>query len=260
MQGLASLGLAVPLLDEADLVDVVVRDLCLALDGAGVPFRLALVDNGSRDGTGARVAALSRADGRLLHVSLPQNQGYGGGILSGLRALWPLQVEGRPLALLGWTWGDGQVDPAVLPALVAACQAGADLARVHRVRREDGATRALVSAGYSLAARGLGLHLPDLNGCPKVFRRDTLVALDLRAADWFLDFEAVQGVHARGGTIHAEPAVMRPRPGGASKVRLATLAEFVRNLARWRLVDDPHGSRPLPAGWFRNPPGAPDAP
>lgn len=241
-----SIAVVVPLYDEVALVDRVVADIVAALDGGGRRFRLVLVDNGSTDGTGEAVDRLAAADPRLLAVHLSPNQGYGGGILAGLRAAWTAPVDGgAPADLLGWMWGDGQVDPRVLPQLAAACEAGADLAKVRRTRREDGLQRLLITRGYAALNRVLGVEVADVNGCPKLFRRDVLARLDLRAGDWFLDFEAVAGLAGQGAGIAQVDAVMRPRAAGRSKVRPATVAQFLGNLARWRLLGQPHGSRPL---------------
>ena len=54
-----TLGLSVPLYDEEALVEAVVTELIGALEAGDVPFRLALVDNGSRDRTGEIVDRLA---------------------------------------------------------------------------------------------------------------------------------------------------------------------------------------------------------
>lgn len=226
-----TLGLSVPLYQEAALVEAVVSELIAALEAGGVPFRLALVDNGSTDGTGGLVDALAR-DPRVLAVHLPENAGYGGGILTGLRALG----EGGPPAILGWTWGDGQVDPAVIPPLYRAAMAGAMFAKARRVERQDGLQRRVVTTGYAAVMRALGVTTPDVNGCPKLLRREAYEALAPRHTDWFLDAEVVLGAEARGWTAVDLPVVMRPRKAGRSKVRWGTVAEFVGNLTRWRLA------------------------
>ncbi len=256
MSDLPPIALTVPLLDEEALVERVVADIVGVAEGAGLPMRLVLVDNGSRDRTGAIIDRLA-ADPRVLAVHLADNQGYGGGILAGLRAAWSVPVAGGPAPVLGWMWGDGQVDPGVLPALAAAIADGADLAHVRRVERQDGWQRLVVTRTYAAATRLLGVDSPDVNGCPKLFRRDLLARLDLRAGDWFLDFEAVAGAAALGARVETRPAVMRPRAAGRSKVRLGTLAEFAANLARWKLVNQLHGSRPRPPRCYQGGTGGP---
>jgi dolichol-phosphate mannosyltransferase len=224
------IGLAVPLLDEGALVDAVAARLLAVADQHGLDLILCLVDNGSRDDTRARVRSLASDDARIRGVYLDDNAGYGGGILSGVRHL----VETADPDLVGWTWGDGQVDPAVLPALVRACTADAMLAKARRVERQDGWRRVLVTRSYAATLRALGVRTPDVNGCPKLLRREAWAALDPQSTDWFLDPEVVLGAEERGWRIADAPVVMAPRAAGASKVRWATLAEFARNLARWR--------------------------
>lgn len=225
-----SLGLAVPLYDEESLVEEVAAGIVEAAETAGLEFRLALVNNGSRDRTGEIVARLA-LDPRILAVQLERNAGYGGGILAGIRGLLAV---GAP-EVLGWCWGDGQVDPAVIPRLYEACHGGAMLAKARRVERQDGLQRKLVTTGYAAITGLLGVRTPDVNGCPKLLRREAWEALSPQHADWFLDAEVVLGAEARGWRIADEPVVMRRRKAGRSKVRLGTVAEFALNLARWRL-------------------------
>lgn len=221
------LGLAIPLYNEAEGVEAVVSDLVGALEAGGVAFHLALVDNGSTDGTGEILARLAN-DPRIQVVSLRPNQGYGGGILAGLAAL-PAEAE-----VLGWTWGDGQIDPAVVPALFALCQGEVMLAKVRRVERQDGWRRRWISRGYAAVLRLGGVATPDVNGCPKLLPREVLRTLDPQHRDWFLDAEVVLGVEARGGKVASLPVVMRPRRTGRSKVRAGTVLEFARNLVIWK--------------------------
>jgi len=259
MRLLPTVALAVPLFDEEAVVEGVVAELRAALDAAGLRFGLVLVDNGSTDRTWALVDALAAADPRLVALHLRPNQGYGGGILAGLRAAWSLPVDGAPAQVLGWLWGDGQVDPAVIPGLVRACSEGAMLAKVQRVRREDGRRRRALTRVYALTTRGLGIGSRDVNGCPKLLPREALAALDLRSTDWFLDCEVVIGVEDRGGVVSQHPAVMRARRGGQSKVRAGTALQFVANLLRWRFMGGSHGSRPAPPRYYQPLPGGTDA-
>lgn len=224
------IGLAVPLLDEGPLVDAVAARILAVADQHGLDLVLCLVDNGSRDDTRARVRALEAGDPRIRGVYLDDNAGYGGGILAGVRHI----VATADPDLVGWAWGDGQVDPAVLPRLVEACADGAMLAKARRVERQDGWRRVLVTRAYAATMRALGVRTPDVNGCPKLLRRAAWADLDPQSHDWFLDPEVVLGAEAHGWRIADAPVVMAPRVAGASKVRWATLAEFAANLLRWR--------------------------
>lgn len=223
-----SLGLSIPLYNEAASLDHTTRDLLAAL--AGIDATVVLVDNGSLDDTPQLVDALCARHPALHALHLSPNAGYGGGILAGVRAL---QALPSPPAVIGWMWGDNQIDPTILPGLYRRClRDGAALAKARRTIRQDGLQRQLITTGYALTMRHLmGVATPDVNGCPKLFRREALDRLGLAAEDWFLDAEAVLKVEALGLPVAWEDATMRPRRAGKSKVNWRTVAEFVRNLA-----------------------------
>ena len=225
-----SLGLVIPLLDEVELVSSVTKEIHNTLSAADIDHTLVLVNNGSTDGTGQTIDTLAKFL-PIMPVHLEHNAGYGGGILAGLHAL-----SHDPPEVMGWCWGDGQIRAATLPPLYRACQRGAPLAKVVRTERQDGAMRKVVTTGYAWAMRAIGSSQPDVNGCPKLLRREALQAINLTSTDWFLDAEVVLGAQALGWEIATHPAVMEPRVAGQSKVGASTVAEFAINLARWRLT------------------------
>mgnify|MGYP001203370565 CR=1 FL=1 len=225
-----TLGLSIPLYNEATLVTEVVASIHAALQQAQIQSTLVLVNNGSEDRTGEIVDDLA-IPGEIEVVHLRQNHGYGGGILAGLAHL---EAAGLP-DIVGWCWGDGQVSPSVLPRLVAAIRNGADMAKAQRTERQDGATRQLVTTAYAATMRLAGVTDPDVNGCPKLMTRACFEAIQPRSADWFLDAEAMIKAEQLGLQIAREPVVMRPRLAGESKVRLQTVGEFALNIGRWKL-------------------------
>lgn len=222
------LGLAIPLYDEEDCAEAVVTALHGALTAARAPFELALVNNGSTDGTGAVLNRLAVGLPGVKVLHLEHNAGYGGGVLVGLRSL-------RTPAL-GWCWGDGQVAPEVVVEAWRRLRAGdVDLVKARRVERQDGAQRAVVSRVYNgLMQRGFGLDITDTNGCPKLMTRAAWDALAPRSTDWFLDPEVMLRAAELGLRVAEVDAVMRPRAGGASKVSGQTVLEFARHLAAWK--------------------------
>lgn len=227
-----SLGLVIPLLDEAELTASVAQGIASVLDHAQISHRLVLVNNGSQDETGAIIDQLATSLA-VLPIHLDKNAGYGGGILAGLAAL---ERDGLP-EVVGWCWGDGQVRPDVLPPLYRAAINGAPLAKAVRTERLDGTWRKIVSTGYAATMRSIGCEVPDVNGCPKLLRREAYAALAPRSTDWFLDAEVVLGAQSRGWEIAQHPTVMHPRDAGKSKVGLAAIAEFGWNVLRWRATN-----------------------
>ena len=185
-----SLGLAIPLFDEAPLVEDVVHELQRVLESADIDYQLALVDNGSSDGTGPSIRRLAEHP-RLTAVHLSPNAGYGGGILAGLEALG-LNRDTGP-AVLGWYWGDGQVAPRILPILYRHCRDGAALAKAERTQRYDGTTRRITGWGYAAWLRLLGVRTRDVNGCPKLLRKEILSQIAPRDTGWALDTEVGTG-------------------------------------------------------------------
>ncbi len=225
------IGLSVPLFNEEALVDSVVEDIVEVLSREGIPYRIALVDNGSLDTTGARIEGLLDRHPGLLAVRLSPNQGYGGGILSGVERL----LQEPAVEVLGWIWGDGQVSPEVLPALYADCQAGSPMAKARRTDRQTPLVRRLVSAGFEAFTSALGVRSADINGCPKLFRREALVALGPRCRGWSLDAEVMIGAEARGWRVAERPVRLRERAAGESKVRVSTAVEIARHVVGWKL-------------------------
>lgn len=223
---MVKLGLSVPLYNEEACVEAVAEGLLEALKG--VPLDLVLVDNGSTDGTGALVNALAVKHRAIRGMHLVQNAGYGGGILAGLNSL--------DTPIVGWTWGDGQVRPEVVrEAYDRLASGGLDLVKARRVQRLDGRQRLVVSRVYNRVMRhGFGVSTIDVNGCPKLMTARAFEALGLRSLDWFLDPECLLKAAEQGLRVGEVDAVMHPREGGASKVRLDTSREFLERLWAWK--------------------------
>jgi glycosyltransferase involved in cell wall biosynthesis len=222
-----ALGLAIPLYNEEALVERVALDIRACLRAARIPSAIVLVNNGSTDKTGSIINRLAAKDEAFLCIHLEENFGYGGGILAGMRQL--------QTPILGWTWGDGQVDPEVLvEAYRALIQTGAPLAKARRVERQDGRQRQIVSTVYNRIMRILGSKISDANGCPKLFTRESWESIDPCSTDWFLDAEVVLRALELGLAWTEVDAVMHPRQGGHSNVNRDTVFEFLKHLKAWR--------------------------
>jgi len=227
------LSLVMPCFNEEEALPSTARDQLETFARAGVRLQLVLVDNGSTDETGAIIDGLV-ADGLpVKKVAHTENQGYGGGILSGLRAC--------DAAIIGYLCADGQVSAEDTLMVHRLIQGREDrvLAKVRRRFRQDSFKRKLISIGYNGLMQGLygGLGAIDINGSPKLFSRAVFDRMRLMSADWFLDPEIIVKAHYLGLRIIEIDVEGYARQGGASNVNLDTCVEFVGNIGRYRFGD-----------------------
>lgn len=173
------LSIIAPARDESGtLAELVDR---IAQTGARLPFAFEciIVDDASRDGSGALLAALARAHGFLRPLHLPARaDGRGHGQSAALRA-GILAARGALVATLD---ADLQNDPADLPALLAALTAqDADLVQGDRSRQRRDPLRRRLGARVGRTARRLLLGDPVRDtGCGlRLMRTEVARALPL---------------------------------------------------------------------------------
>ena len=223
------LTLTIPLYDEVGNVEREARGLLNSFRTAGVPLVLQLVDNGSSDGTRSVIERLERQEPEVRGIYLDENRGYGGGIQAGMaQASTPL---------LGYMWGDGQVEAAdVIRIYRRLVGDQLDIAKARRVTRMDGWRRVIVTRVYNTTTLWM-FHITstDANGCPKLFTREAWDQLSPSSVDWFLDPEIMIGVARKGLKVGEVDVIARARDFGASKVGVATIVEFCINLLRTRV-------------------------
>lgn len=166
--------------EEANLPELVDRFSRIAT--ADVSLEVIFVDNGSTDGTARVLANLLPRFPAARSVTVPVNQGYGWGILCGLRA-----AQGD---VVGWTHADLQTDPADVVACYRTFRrdlvAGRLVVKGRRVGRP--LLDRLFTAGMSVvASAALSARFSDINGQPKVFARTLLETLHDAPWDFSLD-------------------------------------------------------------------------
>jgi len=142
--------MVMPLYNEERNIPQVIPELVAEFEKEGVDYELVLVDNGSRDATGNLLAGLARENPRLKVVTVEVNQGYGWGIISGLR-----QAQGH---YIGYMCADGQISPRdVVRVYQRLLEGDCDLAKVWRTERYDGALRRINSAIYNSIIDSVGV-------------------------------------------------------------------------------------------------------
>jgi glycosyltransferase involved in cell wall biosynthesis len=224
------LSLVMPCFNEETIVSQTISKLLNVFANAGYRLEIVAVDNGSSDRTGEIIRGWAARNPAVVHHRVEQNQGYGNGILSGLRL-----ATGR---WVGTIPADGQVDAEDVVRLyeVASSADPWVLAKVRRCFRLDGIIRKFVSVGYNLMFRSFWPTVAsiDINGVPKVFPREAVTAMNLQSKGWFLDPEIMIKSHALGMRIIEFNVFARLRGGGVSHVKPATCWEFIRNLLVYR--------------------------
>jgi dolichol-phosphate mannosyltransferase len=223
--------LVLPTYNEAENIADFVAAVRAVLPADG---RVLIVDDNSPDGTGEiadRLAAASEGAVEVLHR--PRKEGLGLAYIDGFR-----RVLAGEASLICQMDSDFSHDPADLPRLIAAA-ADADLAIGSRYVkgggvREWGLVRRLISRGGSVYARTiLGVHLRDLTGGFKCFRRAALEAVELDtvpAHGYAFQIETTYRVVEAGFSVREVPILFRDRRAGSSKMSRRIVLE-----AAWRV-------------------------
>ena len=207
------LSVVVPVLNEEANVGPLIAEIRAALEPV-CPFEIVFVDDGSTDATPATLAALRGEVKELRVLTHSKRSGQSAGLRSGVAA-----ARGRLVATLD---GDGQNDPADIPALLEAWQAdtGATPLMVtgHRVNRRDTwAKRRASRVANALRRSMLGDDNPDTGCSLKLFER----ALFLRFPYFDHMHRFMPALAKReGARVTVVPVNHRARNAGASKYRI----------------------------------------
>ena len=225
------LSLVMPCYDEQDSLPYSIPRLLKAFGDAGYRLQLVAVDNGARDRTWPVIQEFAARHPEITPVQVETNIGFGNGILAGL--------PHATAAWIGTVAADGQVDAEDLVRLYEAANGtdGRVLAKVRRRFRMDGPLRKVISICYNgfvwLLWPGIGTL--DVNGQPKLLRREVWQAMQIRSTNWLFDPEMVIKAHYMGLKILELNVFARMRGTGLSHVRLTTCWEFFHHLVRARL-------------------------
>ncbi|HEU0024576.1 MAG TPA: glycosyltransferase family 2 protein [Thermoleophilaceae bacterium] len=213
------LSVVVPVLNEREALPELIDEIeraCARLPGS---FEVVVVDDGSTDGSVELLEQLA-AERRVVLVKLRRNFGKAAALREGFR-----ETRGRVVVTLD---GDGQDDPAEIPALVAKLGEGFDLVSGWKHERNDPGRRRLASRFFNrVTARLSGVHLHDFNCGLKAYRGDYVRSLDLYGE--LHRFIPVIGAQ-RGWRIAELPVNHRPRKHGRSRYGLERYARGLLDL------------------------------
>src|SRR6202140_1280875 len=170
-RGNPAISVVVPVRNEAGNIAPLVAEIAAALQGRA--FEIVYVDDGSQDATAAELGGLLAQHSWLRQIRHAQSCGQSAAVRSGVTAAHaPIVVT---------LDGDGQNDPAYLPALIAALEAGAPrlglIAGQRTGRKSNGFKRLQSPIANGVGSAGLKDGTRD-HGCGlKAFPRDVFLAL-----------------------------------------------------------------------------------
>ena len=211
------ISVVIPVCNEAENVEPLAKEIHAALANHA-PFEIIFVDDGSSDGTDAAVER-ARSSGipeiRLLRHA--QRSGQSTAVLTGVRA-----ARADWIATLD---GDGQNDPADIPALIAAAEVAqrsgvSDLKLImgnRKTRRDNWLRRVSSRVANGVRARMLRDGTPDTGCGLKLMHRETFLGLPhFNHMHRFLP-----ALYQRAGSrVISVPVRHRPRTHGTSKYGL----------------------------------------
>jgi len=160
-------SVVVTLLNEERSVDELHRRIAAALGGGD--WEAIYVDDGSTDGTFARLRALHERDPRVRVVRFKRNYGQHPAMHAGLA-----RARGERIVTMD---GDLQNEPEDIPKLLAALER-ADVASGRRVARRDSAGRTVPSRVINgLLRRFTGVRISDFGCAFNAYRREAIVPM-----------------------------------------------------------------------------------
>jgi undecaprenyl-phosphate 4-deoxy-4-formamido-L-arabinose transferase len=161
------LSVVVPVFEEADTIPELYARATTSLEELGRPYELIFVDDGSEDGTWAEIERVRAADERIRAVRFKRNFGQHPAMHAGLA-----RARGDIVVTMD---GDLQNAPEDIPKLVAAVEAGADVASGRRAARHDSWGRTLPSRLINgMLRRFTGVVISDFGCAFNAYRRSAV--------------------------------------------------------------------------------------
>jgi glycosyltransferase involved in cell wall biosynthesis len=201
------LSVVIPVYNEANNLLALFEDLTDALLGLRQPWEVLFVDDGSIDESPLVLRELASKDDKIKVLTLRRNFGQTAATMAGID-----HASGEVVVVMD---GDGQNDPAEIPALLDKLAEGYDVVSGWRRERRDTRSRVWMSrAANWIISRISGVRLHDYGCSLKAYRREIL-----RSVRLYGEMHRFIPIYARwqGARVTEIPVNHRPRLTGSSK-------------------------------------------
>ena len=228
------LSIVIPVYNEEESIEPLIREIGSVLAPLKIAFEIVAVDDGSKDGTFAVLRRLHCHESGLKVVRLKRNFGQTAALAAGLAF-----AQGEITVLMD---GDGQNDPADIPALLAKLREGNDLVAGWRFNRRDPfLNRRLPSMiANRLISWATNVKLHDYGCTLKAMRRDIAKGLKLYG-EMHRFIPAI--AYERGAQIAELKVNHRPRLHGTSKYSITRTLRVVLDLLTVKFLSS-YSTRP----------------
>jgi glycosyltransferase involved in cell wall biosynthesis len=215
------LSIVIPVYNEEENVEPLVQEIKSVVESLGKRYEIVIVDDGSQDRTFDVLARLHKREPHLRVVRLKRNFGQTAALAAGLA-----HCEGNIVVTMD---GDGQNDPADIPALLAELDKGNDLVNGWRFSRQDSfISRRLPSRiANRLISWTTQVKVHDYGCTLKAMRSDVAKNLKLYG-EMHRFIPAI--AHERGARVAELKVHHRPRLRGTSKYAVTRTLRVVLDL------------------------------
>jgi glycosyltransferase involved in cell wall biosynthesis len=226
-----NLSIVIPVYNEAENIGEILK----RVQSTQLAKEIVIVDDGSRDGTRDALQKLDGQD-RVRVILHERNHGKGAAVVTGLRA-----ARGDVLLIQD---ADLEYDPRDYPVLLRPIEEG--VADVVYGSRFLGAPHRVTMFWHMVANKLLTLMtnilyntiLTDMETGYKVFRREVIEGMNIRARRFDFEPEFTAKVLKRNYRIFEVPISFNPRDySQGKKIKLKDAFEAVWTLLKYRFVD-----------------------
>jgi glycosyltransferase involved in cell wall biosynthesis len=195
-------------------------------------FEVLVVDDGSKDDTGATLDRLTKELPYLRVIHHETNRGYGAALITGF-------TNARK-DLIFYTDGDGQYDVREMHNLFAKLGPNIDLVNGFKVKRSDPWYRIFIGATYRRVMKAaFRLSIRDVDCDFRLFRRHVFDTIKLESQSGVICVEMAKKFDEAGFRMAEVPVSHYPRLHGRSEFfRVRHLAHTFRGLLKiwWKMM------------------------
>ncbi len=163
------LSIIVPLLNEEESLPELLAWIRSVMNANGYEYEVLFIDDGSTDGSWAKIQELSKGDDRIKGISFRRNYGKSAALYEGFA-----KAEGRVVVTMD---ADLQDSPEEIPEMYRmVTEEGYDVVSGWKQHRQDNKlTKNLPSKLYNATARWItGIKLHDMNCGLKAYRNEVV--------------------------------------------------------------------------------------